>query len=360
MRRAVSTPSRVPNGKDQRSGSPHLLLRKQCLSVESVPEQFKERFLTRGYRQPYSTFLESLTSIFTLTNETFNVWTHLIPLIFLLVYFLKTFPSELWPPTKINPWYYPLLGEEIAVIAYHCGSVVAHIFNCMTPRIRHMCFFLDYAAIAMFAQGAACASIYYLRPLNSYIPLINAPSQYVGLLSLLNLLGMYLCCASRHKWQHSKYLIRTLSVLPAFIAANVPTAYYRILTCVFTSEECDKSIIFLLIASFAYLIAAIINSTRFPESCYPCTFDICGHSHQLMHSFTSLGTFGHIVAVQIAIRERADKLPTLLEEVSFFSSLGWVIGMLIVSVCLALWFGSRLTQDGYLRKSYLRKTAASG
>lgn len=324
------------------------LFKKQCVAVDSIPDQYKERFLTRGYRQPYSSFLDCIVSIFRLNNETLNVWTHLLPLIGLLVYFIQTFPSELWPVSKINPWYYPLLTEEITIIAYHLGSVAAHAFNCMSPRVRHVCFFIDYAAISMFGIGGACATYYYLRPLNTGIFLLHAPNLLIGASAVSNVTATYLCCSSRHRWEKSKYLVRTLAFALPYFVGNFPS-YYRVLNCLLMGEECTRALFCLVLGSLGYLVAAVVNSTRFPESHYKDTFDICGHSHQWVHTMTSLGTLAHIVAIQLEMKDRSHELDRLMDGVTVYSSLGWALATFLVCLGVALWFGSKLTVDGYLK-----------
>ncbi len=344
------TPNGTKKAKNGVSTSNYVLklFNKQCVAVDHVPEQYRERFLTRGYRKPYSSFLDCVLSIFGPNNETFNVWTHLLPLICLLVYFIYTFPCELWPVSKINPWYYPLLSEEVSIIAYHLGSVAAHAFNCMSPRVRHICFFIDYAAISMFGIGGACATFYYLRPLNTGLFFLEYPNLFIGIAAVSNVMAVYLCCSSRHRWEKSKYLVRTLAFALPYFIGNFPS-YYRVLNCLFTGEECTTALLFLVLGSLGYLVAAILNSTRFPESHYKSTFDICGHSHQWVHTMTTLGTFAHIMAVQADIRDRSESLDSLLYGINVYSSLGWAMGTLVVGVVLALWFGSQLTVEGYLR-----------
>ena len=324
------------------------LLNKKYITVNHVPEQYKERFLTRGYRQPYSSFLDCLVSVCRPTNETLNIWTHLLPLIYLIHYFRRTFPCQVWPLSQMDPHYYPLLAEELSILAYLLFSVIAHTFNCMTPRIRHICFFLDYAAISMFGVGAACAAFYYLRPIGVDAVFLSQPNVYIGLSSLCNVLAVYLCCSSRHKWESSKYIIRTLAFVLPFMTVNFPS-YCRILNCVFTGQECTRSLLYIFFCSIAYLIAAMFNSLRFPERKYTGVFDICGHSHQWFHVFTTVGTVYHFWAVHLELEAREDQMGKLLEGITFNSSLGWTIGTLAVTLSVALWFGSKLTEEGNLR-----------
>ena len=324
------------------------LLSKEYVTVDHVPEQYKERFLTRGYRQPYSSFLDCLVSVCRPTNETLNIWTHLLPLVYLIHYFRRTFPCQVWPLSQMDPHYYPLLAEELSALAYLLGSVVAHTFNCMTPRIRHICFFLDYTAISMFGAGGTCSTFYYLRPLGVDAFFLYLPNVYIGLSCLCNILAMYLCCASRHKWESSKFVIRTLAFTLPFITGNFPS-YYRILNCVITGQECTSSLLYIFFGSIAYLFAAMFNSLRFPERKFPSTFDICGHSHQWFHILTTVGTVCHFWAVHLELEAREDQMEKLLEGITFNSSLGWTIGTLAVTLSVAMWFGSKLTKEGNLR-----------
>ena len=360
LRRPLRTTSSQVNGSKYNGGDKSLpgreqnthlsegSFQKQCITVDHVPDQYEERYLVSGYRRPYSSFSDCIASMFRLNNETFNIWTHLLPLIFLTLYFRRTFPTKRWPLSEMDPWYYPLLAEEIATLAYLTGSVVAHTFNCMTPRIRHTCFYIDYTAISMFGIGGACSTYYYLRPLNTQFFLFTMPNVYIGLCSICNILAVYLCCMSRHNWAESKYLVRTLAFTLPFITGNFPS-FYRVLQCVLTGGDCTSGLLYIVLGSTAYLLAAILNSSRVPERYYSRTFDILGHSHQWMHITTTMGTFLHFWAVHLEFEERKDKMDELLEGITFNSSLGWFFGTLAVTATLALWFGSQLTTNGELR-----------
>ena len=319
-----------------------------CITVDQVPNQYEERYLVSGYRRPFSSFSDCIASIFRLNNETFNIWTHLLPLILFTFFIRRTFPTKIWPLSEMDSWYYPLLAEEISALASLLSSVVAHTFNCMTPRIRHTCFYIDYTAISMVGIGGACSTYYYLRPLNTEFFLFTMPNVYIGLCSICNILAVYLCCMSRHNWAESKYLVRTLAFTLPFIAGHFPS-FYRVLQCVLTGGDCTTGLLYIVLGSTACLLAAILNSSRVPERYYSQTFDILGHSHQWMHITTTMGMFLHCWASHLDLEDRKDKMDELLEGITLNSSLGWVFGTLAVITTLALWFGSQLTTNGELR-----------
>lgn len=327
-------------------------LKKKYVCVEEVPLPYKEKYILTGYRQPCSSLADCVVSIFRLNNETLNIWTHFLPFVFLLRHFYKTFPSELYP---LEPSYYPLLSLELSICCYLLGSTLAHTFNCMTPRIRHICFYVDYVAISMYGVGGACTNFYYLRPLGTGFFLFDSPNLFIGGASLCNLISTYFTCASRHKWEPAKYVIRTLSFALPFLYGNSLT-FVRLFLCVFAGrDECSVSLVFLFLCWTAYLVCAVLNATRFPERLYPATFDNIGHNHQWVHVLTSLGTVCHFWAVQTALEARKDLMPALLDGLTFSSSLGWMLGTLFVASAMAVWFGYQLTTDGHLASHKQKK-----
>ncbi len=68
-----------------------------------------------------------------------------------------------------------------------------------------------------------------------------------------------------------------------------------------------------------------------------------------MHVFTSVGTMFHIKAFESELETRSEELETLLQELTFLSTLGWTLATLIVASIIAIWFGSNLTVDGHLK-----------
>ena len=328
----------------QNNGS---LFAKRYVTVDEVPEQYKEKFLLTGYRQPYSSFLDCIVSVFRLNNETLNVWTHFLPFLVLSVGFWKTFPSSLWPASSISNKHYPILVEEISALTYLLFSSVAHLCNCMSPRIRHICFYFDYAAICVYGVGTSCA-VFYTHPLKSEFIFFHSWSLYVTTAFLCNVLACSINCASRHRWIKFKYLVRTVAWILPFTTVHSPT-YYRVVECVFTGEECTSGLPYGVVAWMFYLLAAVLNATRFPECHYPRTFDIFGHNHQWMHVVTAVGTVAHIVFITRDLAEREDLLSESLQEVSLAASLGWLFGVIAASGAVVLWFGSCLTPSGHLK-----------
>lgn len=325
------------------------LFSKEYVTVDKVPDQYKEPYILTGYRQPYSSFLYCIESAFRLHNETFNIWTHFIPLLAFIYYFWVTFPSPLWPLSAIEPRYYPLLSEQVSVLAYLLCSSIAHTFNCMSPRTRHTCFYIDYLAICMFGSGTASATFYYLRLLHLDFILYRSANIFIGLNSLLCIGVAYILCKSRHKWEKKKYLVRTIAFLTLFIYTHAPSMY-RSAQCAVTGRECTTGLRYSLTLWITFWCAAVFNVLRLPERIYPVTFDIVGHNHQLMHTLTAFGTLAHFWGIYVDLNERKDYMETLLEGLTAYSSLGWTFSTLVVTCTMILWFRNKLSPLGHITR----------
>lgn len=329
---------------------------KRYVRVEEVPLLYQEKHITSGYRQPCSSVADCIVSAFRLNNETLNIWSHFIPLLLLLRHFYTMFPSQLYPLSSIPTCYYPLLTLELSVCAYLLGSTLAHTFNCMTPRIRHICFYVDYVAISMFGIGGACATFYYLRPLNTGFFLLDSPNIYLGGATVCIVVSTYFAISSRHKWESAKYVVRTLSFAAAYMYGNSPT-FIRLLLCLFgRGDECSYSLVYAFMGWTAYLVSAFLNTTRFPECCYPGVFDTLGHNHQWLHLITTFGTMCQYWAVQVDFETRKEVMPVLLDGLSAYSSLGWLLVTFCLTGATAMWFGYQLTTDGCLKSQKQKET----
>ena len=332
--------------------SPPWLYDGEYMTADKVPDQYREPYILTGYRQPGSSIFYCVASAFRSNNETVNIWTHLMPIFAFTVYFWKTFPTRIGPlsrQVKLS-LYYPLLSEEISIIAYHLCSTTAHTFNCMSPRVRHVCFYIDYAAICTYGIGIGCSNACYSWPLNSEHFLFQHPLYYIKCCSLLCIVAMYVMCSSRHKWPKLKYVVRTCACMSMFLYTNSP-AFYRCWRYLIEGQAIPPSMYYMFAGWTACLAAAVVNPSRVPERFCPSMFDTIGNSHQLMHILASLASLAHIWAIQIIITEGKDRLGVSFEEKeALHLSLQWTFGTLIVTLVIALWFGKKLTSTGHFTK----------
>ena len=302
-----------------------------------------------GYRRPHSTFSTALISVARWNNETVNFWTHFIPFLGCVAYSINTFPSSLLLPGAIPPRYYPLLAVESSICLYLLFSSLAHMFNCMSPPIRHVCFFLDYAAISVFGIGGACSVFYYQRPVHGGILLFNfvsVPEIFMPLAAFTSCSVCFITCASRHRWDAQKYVIRTVAFACAYAIDHLPSGE-RTVKCYTMGQECSNALQYTMLTWLFYLLSAVFNAGRIPERWRPGMFDYIGHSHHWVHVMTTMGTLCHLKAVIIDLRERESVLS--LDKITFTSSLGWVVGTMLTCILIVAWFGLQLTPSGKRR-----------
>ena len=312
------------------------------LRSEEVPAQFREMFICTGYRKPYGSALDCIKSAFQPLNETINVWTHFVP--FLL--FLVRLASIIWKYGLSDSYVYPLLSFAVGICGFLLMSSGAHLFNSMSPRVRHICFFFDYAAISVYSVGAGQAFYFYSRSLKTQSFLFSSSSVFLLISCLVSVFSTSTCCASRHRWTKMKYVIRTFCFVVAFWCNSAPYVH-RLLVDPHPVHESDEEL--LAISYFRrhcyfYLISALANMSRMPERLMPGVFDFIGHSHHFLHIFTALGVADQFTAIEIQMESRRNNLERF-PIATFGNSLGLMVFICLVNGGIVFWFGNNLRSD---------------
>lgn len=312
------------------------------LRSEEVPAQFREMFICSGYRKPYGSALDCVKSVFLPSNETVNVWTHFVPFLLFLVRFATVF----WKYRYTEVYVYPLLSFALGICGFLLMSSGAHLFNCMSPRVRHICFFFDYAAISVYSLGAGQAFYFYTRSLKSDSFLFNSSMPFLTISCLISIVSTYTCCASRHRWPKMKYVIRTFCFVVAFFFNSFPYVHRCFIdpTPLLQTQQELLAWSYFKRHSYFYLISALANMSRMPERLIPGVFDIIGHSHHFLHVFTALGAADQFTAIQIQMESRRSDLENF-PVATFGNSLGLMMFICLVNFGIVLWFGKNLRSD---------------
>ncbi|KAM5160452.1 membrane progestin receptor delta isoform 6-T7 [Callospermophilus lateralis] len=125
------------------------------------PQVFWEDGIMSGYRRPTSSALDCVLSSFQMTNETVNIWTHFLPTWYFLWRLLALLEG---PGFRAEPYDWPLLIFLLPACLYPFASCCAHTFSSMSPRARHICYFLDYGALSLYSLGCAFPYAAYSMP----------------------------------------------------------------------------------------------------------------------------------------------------------------------------------------------------
>ncbi|XP_059808936.1 membrane progestin receptor delta-like isoform X2 [Hypanus sabinus] len=371
----------------------------RLLSINQVPKVFHEHSIIFGYRQPRCTATDCLFSLFQLTNETVNIWTHFLPTWYFVWNLLAlSYTLDFW--NEAYTW--PLLVYMVSACIYPFTSSCAHTFSSMSTRARHICFFFDYGALSLYslAQGGRAAVMWESHclqaPLQIALPslsLVNLwtqnikqnhtgadPLAYniranhdtklnrVSSASSATVYAAYIMPdkwinSTLHKWFvpaavfntvvctalscYSRYpeqehpnvskVLRLVAFAYPYFFDNIPL-FYRLFLC--KGEGCthNETIpIHYKHMALAFL-TGFLFATHLPERLAPGRFDYIGHSHQLFHICAIIGTHFQMKAIimDMTLRQAWLKFHTPLP--SFMDTIGAVSLALLVNILIIALF----------------------
>ncbi|XP_045839306.1 membrane progestin receptor delta isoform X1 [Meles meles] len=270
---------------------------------------FWEDGILSGYRRPSSSARDCVLSSFQMTNETANIWTHFLPTWYFVWRLLALAGA---PGFRAEPYHRPLLVFLLPACLYPFASCCAHTFSSMSPRARHICYFLDYGALSLYSLGCAFPYAAYSMPaswLHSRLHRLFVPAA-----ALNSFLCTGLSCYSRFPELESPGLskvLRTAAFAYPFLFDNLPL-FYRLGLCWVRGPGCGQDA---LSASHGYhllcaLLTGFLFASHLPERLAPGRFDYIGHSHQLFHICAVLGTHFQLEAVLADMGSRRAWLAT--------------------------------------------------
>ncbi|XP_015849527.2 membrane progestin receptor epsilon [Peromyscus maniculatus bairdii] len=328
--------------------SPPASAAKPLLRWDEVPDDFVECFILSGYRRLPCTAQECLASVLKPTNETLNFWTHFIPLLLFLSKFCRLFFLGGSDVPFHHPWLLPLWCYASGVLLTFAMSCTAHVFSCLSLRLRAAFFYLDYASISYYGFGSTVAYYYYLLPSLSLLDArVMTPyvQQRLGWhVDCTRLIAVYralvlpvafvlavactvACCKSRTDWCSYPFALRTfVFVMPLSMACPIMLESW-----LFDLRGENPTLFVHFYRRYFWLVvAAFFNVSKIPERIQPGLFDIIGHSHQLFHIFTFLSIYDQVYYVEEGLRQFLQASPA---APTFSGTVGY---MLLLVVCLGL------------------------
>ncbi|XP_029933644.1 membrane progestin receptor gamma-B-like isoform X2 [Myripristis murdjan] len=298
----------------------------QVFTINQVPKVFHEDSIISGYRHPRSSATDCILSLFQLTNETLNIWTHFLPTWYFLWKLMTVVVIQTaWQDT----FTWPLVVYLLSCCIYPLASSCAHTFSSMSARARHICFFFDYGALSYYSLGSAVTYSAYVFPDKWVGSVFHRCYLPVALVN--SVICTSLACYSRFpEYQSPKFgkILRVFAFAHPFLFDNIPL-FYRVFVCV--GEGCtdnDTNILHYYHIGLAFL-TGFLFATHLPERLAPGSFDYIGHSHQLFHVCGILGTHFQMQAIEQDMVTRRHWLQTQSLPVSFANSLG-VAGLCVV------------------------------
>ncbi|XP_027731524.1 membrane progestin receptor epsilon [Vombatus ursinus] len=322
---------------------------KPLLRWDEVPDDFVECFILSGYRRLPCTAQECVASVLKPTNETLNFWTHFIPLLLFLNKFCRLFFLSGRDDLPFHhPWLLPLWCYASGVLLTFAMSCTAHVFSCLSLRLRAAFFYLDYASISYYGFGSTVAYYYYLLPglslldasvmtpylqqrLGWHVDCTRLIAAYRALVLpvafVLAVACTVACCKSRSDWCTYPFALRTfVFVMPLSMACPIMLESW-----LFDLRGENPTLFVHFYRRYFWLVvAAFFNVSKIPERIQPGLFDIIGHSHQLFHIFTFLSIYDQMHYVEEGLRQFLEAPPS---SPTFLGTVGY---MILLVVCLGL------------------------
>ncbi|KAF4090996.1 hypothetical protein AMELA_G00032090 [Ameiurus melas] len=325
-------------------------------NVHQVPKDFQEDCIISGYRHPRSSATDCVLSLFQLTNETVNIWTHFLPTWYFLYKLLTViFIQDVW--TDAYTW--PLLVFLLSCCMYPLASSCAHTFSTMSTRARHICYFFDYGALSVYSLGSAIAYSAYIVPdawVNSlfhkyYVPVAVLNTVISTTTACYSRLGFPLHTnpdtVNRFAEEESPRLAKVLRVLAftyPYLFDNIPL-FYRIFLCVgegCTANKVNSLHVYHIVLAF---LTGFLFATHLPERLAPGRFDLVGHSHQLFHVCGIIATHFQMQAIEMDMTLRRPWLHDHASAITFRGTLGATMLSMVISLGIIWLFSYPLFQS---------------
>ncbi|KXJ95443.1 progestin/adipoQ receptor family protein [Microdochium bolleyi] len=244
-----------------------------------------------GYRFRETT-LGCVRSIFGVSNETVNIWTHALGLVIVLAIAFYFYPTSadfaLYTKTDM------FIAGVFLFAACKCliCSTVWHTMSCHADQGLMECFAcVDYTGISLLIAASIMTTeytVFYCEPVSRW--------SYITATMVLGIIGVILPWNPRFNQQNMAW------VRVAFFVGLGATGFLPIFQVIYTRGfqwaldfYSDSN---LLKSLTVYVIGAIIYASKVPERWYPGAFDYFGNAHNLWHVAVLGGIVYHFLAMQ--------------------------------------------------------------
>ena len=134
------------------------LLTMELVNYNDLPEWYKSNeHIKTGYRpiNTINTVNDVIKSVFSIHNETFNIWSHFLGCIIFIAFMITTIYENLHIYNKII-----LAGYCVCVLFCFLCSTTYHIFMCHSHKLHVDCLTIDYQGTIIHIFGAAVITIH--------------------------------------------------------------------------------------------------------------------------------------------------------------------------------------------------------
>jgi len=234
-------------------------------------------FILSGYRRNLSV-RDCLRSIFSIHNETGNIWTHIIGVILFLLYFFDNYYK--YESTLHRTMFYMSVG---GCIACYLTSCIYHTFNCHSQHVFETLLYCDFVGIALIIFGVTAATIFFVMRCLPEVRNFYVITCIAFGLILLGTIVVQIYLRRSYFGNLSQYLLLTFGILGV-----VPLVHFTWVHGL-ESAEVKASIWTIMVAYICLAFGFVLWKFHIPERWLIGKCDIWFSSHQLWHIFVMLG-----------------------------------------------------------------------
>ncbi|KAI0175661.1 HlyIII-domain-containing protein [Hypoxylon sp. FL1284] len=262
------------------------------LKYEELPVPWRiNPHILSGYRFSESK-LGCVRSMFGVSNEMVNIWSHAIGLMLVLAIAFYFYP------TSANFYLYTKMDVFIAAVFFFAAckclvcSTIWHTMNCVADQTlmeRFAC--IDYTGISLLIAASIMTTEYtafYCEPVSRW--------TYITATAVLGIAGTILPWHPRFNGQDMAWL------RVGFFVGLGATGFMPIFQIVLTRGPAWAFDFYtgsnLLKSLAVYVAGACVYASKVPERWFPGAFDYCGNAHNLWHLAVLGGILYHYVAMQ--------------------------------------------------------------
>nr|XP_022331480.1 membrane progestin receptor beta-like [Crassostrea virginica] len=290
------------------------------LHASKIPKALREPAIITGYRPVNRSWNYYLFSMFRLHNETFNVWSHLVGIVAIILVLLNLSDTYGFSGNK-HLW--PALTFGICAIITNLFSTVAHLFHSKSTTVHYTMFLLDYIGVTFYAFGSGVLAMYACSTKTFY----EAWSQYYLSTLVIACWFSYIvlcfakCIYGEDPFNKSKKRLQVGSVVILSVWLIAPL-FERYKTC-FMQNGCSfSSLNHITICILLFGLQAFFFGSHLPEKMFPGKCDILGQGHQIFHILSNLTQVTQIRAVVMDMRSgHSDHTDPAFSELLFYGVL---------------------------------------
>jgi len=218
-------------------------------------------YITIGYRVDYD-HLQCLLSLFTLHNETMNIWSHLIGFICTVIAGISICMEF---QEKELPFYGRMAFATYIVGAAVCllFSAVYHTFGCISALHQQWLLVLDLGGVACLTGGSLFVWIVY-----GFHCMPSLSLMYSCFAGIIFLTGVVIAFLGAYNTDAGFYT-RVIGFATIASLGTIPCIHWYFIT----PEEIQRELIMGVVGTFsAYAVGLGFYVTRFPEIWWPSNY----------------------------------------------------------------------------------------